>query len=102
MKYALALELKNAGYEQKKNRVSFLNNYIDNEGNLITEGEMVYCPSLSELIEACGEKFHGIYIAGGDWKTHGFRSNKEWDDVYTHGSTPSESVARLWLAINIH
>ena len=57
-------------------------------------------PSLEELINACGNKFHGIYTRNKEWVSHGFLSKKEFDDKYCYGSTPSQAVKNLWIAIN--
>lgn len=60
-----------------------------------------YIPTLSELIEACTKIGDGciqlnINTSGcGAW--HGSKYKRE---VYAKGSTPEETVARLWLALN--
>lgn len=55
-------------------------------------------PSLEELIEACKSKFQYLYkIAGGGWLVHGINDDTL---VEVKGSTPTEAVARLWLALN--
>lgn len=61
----------------------------------------VACPTLSELIEACGDDFFGIKrskVAGvwGAW----VYADAEVDDTHCLGSTPEEAVAKLWLALN--
>jgi hypothetical protein len=55
-----------------------------------------FLPTLSELITACGEKFFSISLYCGKWRcaASGYEG---YDDLY---STPSEAVARLWLALN--
>lgn len=53
-------------------------------------------PSLSQLIEECGQKLWGLTRHGNIWQTN-------WKDGMageTAGKTPEEAVARLWLAIN--
>lgn len=96
MNYELAKELKEAGFEQKK--ASHLP-HIDNEGPFCcVEGCNVYAPTLSELIEACGERFSQLVAPtktiGKIWVASGFGWKEEG------GSTPEEAVARLWLALN--
>jgi len=86
MNYELAKQLKDAGFEKKSGAPIFIEDDF-------------FPPSLSELIEVCGKGFHGIYIAD-NWKAHGFKSDNEFDDIYTMGSTPEEAVANLWLALN--
>lgn len=82
MDYNLAKQLKDRGFPQMDGR--YLNN-----------GE-VYVPTLEELIEACGTEFgrfirqeHDSWIASSE-------TNKETG----YGSTPTEAVAKLWLALN--
>lgn len=57
--------------------------------------------TLSELIEACGDKFESLtqfYIASPE------RLTTYWfaklDNIEQRGTTPEEAVARLWLALN--
>jgi hypothetical protein len=63
-------------------------------------GDRAYVPTLEELIEACGENFAWL---------HQSVKSKKWaarDFIYDdgppsgQGSTPTEAVARLWLALN--
>ena len=55
-----------------------------------------FLPTLSELIAACGEKFVSLTLNRGEWRCTA-SSHEGHDDLY---STPSEAVARLWLALN--
>ena len=55
-----------------------------------------FLPTLSELIAACGERFSSLILDGGKWRCTA-SGHEEDDDLY---STPSEAVARLWLALN--
>ena len=62
------------------------------------EEEPVF-PTLSELIDACGEEFQGMSRLGdGTWEAHLIGYSNAYGHV--HGTTPEEAVARLWLAIN--
>ena len=70
--------------------------------------ERVYCedpahfPTLSELIEACGDKFQRLETpikATKREKTWWYAHSTEPED-FTVGDTPEEAVARLWLALN--
>jgi hypothetical protein len=58
--------------------------------------ESWFLPTLSELIAACGDKFFSLIFDCGKWRctASGYEGH---DDLY---STPSEAVARLWLALN--
>lgn len=81
--YELALELKKAGFPQ------------------LEEGDYVSIPSLEQLIEACGEKLNGLINKGGVWiATGGEHRGFYGDDFVPVGKTPTEAVARLWLALN--
>lgn len=89
--YQLALELKNAGFPQKKHSVNY-------------NGDLLTYPSLEELIEACGNDFillsKSITGPGEHWIAVGGK----WDSKTQHerrGETPKEAVARLWLTLLI-
>lgn len=99
MNYELAKQLKDAGFPFKKYTCKFK----DHEGF----GTCDYCqpvsPPLEELIEACGEGF--------DWLTQKTVPNKigNWcaqkrnaiaGEQCVVGTTPTEAVARLWLALH--
>jgi len=126
--YELAKELKGAGFPQK-NRGSY---WIQHNGKLTTRNDNgrehykprvwtlapfvkgaikglertydnAYAPTLSELIEACGEEFEELGYLGkaeaGTFRWYAVeRSTDDYDRVY--GSTPEEAVARLWLTLN--
>lgn len=120
MNYELARGLKDAGFPQKEygsygdgeryqfretddpfvpnNRTMWVRYYND---DFIQEhlSEIVYFPTLSELIEACEEEFYSVNQNatndGKGWSAESWGSA----DVET-GNSPSEAVARLWLALN--
>lgn len=87
MKYELAKELKDAGLVwEERNQLSF------------SRAETY--PTLSELIEACGEHF--AFLAKNDDGTEWF-ATAEHLGVGSYKSkaiTPLEAVARLWLKMN--
>jgi hypothetical protein len=58
--------------------------------------ESWFLPTHSELITACGEKFFSLILDCGKWRCTA-SEYEGYDDLY---STPSEAVARLWLALN--
>ena len=107
MKYELAKELKDAGFPQE-GEGRFLEspehpypesptrdggNWNEAHGRYLNA--LSVAPTLSELIEACGELFSNL-----DRDPFG-----KWEALATHGqghegSTPEEAVARLWLALN--
>lgn len=103
MNYELVLELKKAGFPQEGNGESTINPYCPNAGKPHEDDDcVIYCPTLSELIEACGEPFLLLkqniseptfkrWEAGSYW-------NKKTNQCFA--ITPEEAVARLWLALN--
>lgn len=84
MNYELALQLKNAGFpgSEKWEDCKVL---FRNSENMNDDREVV---SLSELIEACENKFDSLYLSSGRWYTGSCT-----------GSTPEEAVANLWLSL---
>jgi hypothetical protein len=60
-----------------------------------------YVPTLSELIEACGEMFGSLvkstHFGATMWLAHSRNARPAKTEG---GSTPEEAVARLWLALN--
>lgn len=90
MDYELALKLKNAGFPLRKNCS------CDND-NCVHLNE----PTLEELTEACPkETKDGRFTlqTDGDKWVAGYQRG-EYIFTFESGSTPTEAVARLWLAI---
>ncbi len=55
-------------------------------------------PPLSELIEACGDRFYSLNrprIDSNKWRADAFII----PNVTVEGSTPEEAVAKLWLEL---
>lgn len=114
MNYELAKELKDAGFPQKKLEISGVYAGICKHGMYgFSEGrescdcgeeETVHFPTLEELIEACGDGFDGLMSQKrvsdslGEWVAMKDRY-KSLDECF-FGKTPTEAVARLWLALN--
>ncbi len=100
MNYELAKELKNAGFKVPPIHEGFwFDEYGQRCGNV--HGS-TYIPTLEELIEACGEITLQGEGTNGEWRArkvlnHG--STEETQELVV-GSTPTEAVARLWLALN--
>ena len=65
-------------------------------------GDRAYVPTLEELIEACGDEFgHVARLHGGKhWRASGRDNDEEYSLIEELGATPTEAVARLWLALN--
>lgn len=104
MNYELAKQLKEAGFPQPNaNNSDGLNGYkgTSHQGKWLTiiNGywfiDGVYIPTLSELIEACGDEF--AYLKR-------YWPSKIWeagcDTFEQQDSSPEEAVANLWLALN--
>ena len=99
MEYKIAKLLKDAGYPQRETGnvegfpgyvgygLGFLYNY-NNE-------EPVYSPTLSEVIESCGDKFFELTRYSSSWAACGNETGLDG-----RGNTPEEAVANLWLLIN--
>lgn len=93
MTYELAKELKEAGFPQR------CCSFIDCRHGMDKGIECVYKPHLSELIEACGRDFGGLYrsrVPEPTWEASGY----ERDDFHFLADTPEEAVAYLWFALN--
>ena len=102
MNYEIYKKLKDLGFKQ----------HGDNQDGYVSfNGEDVYAPLLSELIEACGEKMtlsNNICMPG-EWfmKDGWLATNEDPESCYYRdpkyygcGQTPEESVANLWLELN--
>lgn len=60
----------------------------------------IHTPSLSELIEACGDKFKHLSKNGSDtyiWEAVGITDKGYWGAT---GQVPEEAVAKLWMELN--
>lgn len=98
MDYPLAKALKEAGFRQEGNGRSI----VDPRLIVARRVDRAYVPTLEELVEACGERFHSLIRCGKvDWDAC------EWAEPSAHiqpirvkGSTPEKAVAMLWLGLN--
>ena len=117
--YKLAKQLKDAGFPQKDNIYSMAYGKKDRARiysviDIDEGGDCIDCivPTLSELIEACGNGFYGLrkwtlLDKNGDEEKDGwqamdnFHDDKEhYDEIGTcQGKTPEEAVARLYLKL---
>ena len=101
MNYELAKKLK----EVKFHKLIKDTRYCETDGKECTESSCY--PTLSELIEACGDRFGELGQYDREkrpgWIVHGHE--KIWDSdepghIRVEGSTPEEAVALLWLELN--
>lgn len=101
MNYELAKNLKDAGFPNSQN-------WYD-DGNTMWGGiEMEPpAPTLSELIEACGERFEGLrrcedpdIVTNYIWGAYAYLEGRTDASFEASGKTSEEAVAKLWLALN--
>lgn len=88
--YELAKKLKDAGFPQYNHSPEYRGDRLNESPNI------PYEPTLSELIEACGDGFINLYNFGSFWQTN-FKDGMAGE---TAGKTPEEAVANLWLKLN--
>lgn len=91
--YELCKELKEAGFPQPIPAVKGAYQVLSED----RRDTAVYEPTLSELIEACGEGLGDLTRSHSGWATN---VENVLRNPQTEGSTPEEAVARLWLALN--
>lgn len=115
--YELAKQLKDAGFPQDlyvgDRHYSFIShprmgipsqwsvNIRTAEIYLPVKDDECKIPTLSELIEACGDRFYSlVYATDNDWRC--FVESRDQEDYISssQGSSPEEAVANLWLALN--
>lgn len=104
MTYELAKELKDAGFPQTGK-----GNFYGGDGSALggTTIDVVYKPTLSELIEACVDfPRHQISLYGrNDDRWEATRVRLDMTDypqlasITKYGVTPEEAVANLWLTL---
>lgn len=97
MDYNLAKQLKDAGFPQEMKKGTYLCKTIGINIDSFAEFDntLSYSPTLSELIEACGDNFDALETLGGG-KKWGARCGSE----EVHADSPLEAVALLWVALN--
>lgn len=96
MKYELAKQLKDAGFPMHLKKNWNMNECPYQFGIFLhNDGEEYLFPTISELIEACGDNFKALD-----------RYNEAKWFAYSHtvssdrAETPEEAVAKLWLELN--
>lgn len=99
MTYELAERLKHAGFPQGAGTYTRNPKYKGKTLKDIDDNTYAFTPSLSELIEACGDRFKmlvrhdSVSHQVGHWQAIGDNQDR-WN------KTPEEAVANLWLALN--
>ena len=115
--YKLAKKLKDVGFQQKyyfgvsyyvadKDIPNTIHIHTPDAPGFYNEKRLpikVKIPTLSELIEACGDGFASLN-KGIDNKFHAWATRtdtvKHIEDIYGEGEVPEEAVANLWLKLN--
>jgi hypothetical protein len=109
MDHALAKQLKDAGFPQigsGKWQFAHSSGFTLKAPYKGDERDLIYHPTLEELIEACGGDFGELERDFDDepkwiWRAVSDAPYNADGAFHTgEGSTPTESVARLWLALN--
>lgn len=104
MDYELAKRLKDTGFPQK--HLNLWDDKCDKEHSLgmATECCGVYIPTLSELIEACGDKITSIERIEDKWRATWLdkvnRGTTYTPCFFEDGETPEVAVANLWVELN--
>jgi hypothetical protein len=115
MKREVARELKSAGFpiqffrvghkfypsekssrwseESRHNGVTVTPYELQNHSRDIEEG--YYCPTLPDLIEACGEHFARLYVEAAIWT-----AESDHPPVVARARSAEEAVAKLWLDLH--
>ena len=76
----------------REHGVTITNYELKNRLQDIEDG--YYCPTLPDLIEACGEDFAGLSIEKTIWTAQG-----KDPGTFAIADSPEEAVARLWFAL---
>lgn len=97
--YELALKLKEEGFPQG------MDNFVDPDNTICTVDytckESIYCPTLSNLIKACGDKFYELVkCVSGPKVTFSWFAISITLKVFGTGLSPEEAIANLWLELN--
>lgn len=97
MTYELAKKLKDAGFPDSEY-------WREIDGNYYHDADRWPCPSLSELIEACGEvnfNLNAMAMRGKNNTWYAGVEDKDYREVARgNGKTPEEAVANLYLELN--
>ena len=118
--YELALKLKEVGFPRPEEGQFWVKGgktviYAYEEHDKEKLG-LSYCPTLSELIEACGKMF---FVLTRFWESDTWFANNYFGEnpgcyadpkteelicpgINGIGKTPEEAVAKLWLKLNEH
>lgn len=98
----LPRQLKDAGFPNMKAHISKdinITTHLGKEVSRTVEEEIIgyEMPTLSELIEACGECNFTLAQSNSLWNASGADGSSYW---IKKGNTPEEAVTKLWLELN--
>ena len=110
MTYQLAKQLKDAGYPQDGGCGVYLDEtkeqFFGRAYQQIPEPFTVI-PTLSELIDACGDRFGVLIRYTNAWKVYDVKADiavmngdPETQGIAVTGETPEEAVAKLYLKLH--
>jgi hypothetical protein len=104
MNYKLATKLKKAGFPQEFKKGDWICYHgIEStmEKTCDCYGDaLYYYPTLSELIEACGDGFENLTLKNEKWLCNYFEDQEiVFESQDSEGSTPEEAVANLYLKL---
>lgn len=110
MKNELAKKIKNSGFPNIKSGEHFDHRLGSHRGDYGGDSDYpCHCnedkfPTLSELIEACGDRFKALIKRKDGWITTQEYTNEVltllMEGYASSGSSPEEAVANLWLKLN--
>ncbi len=115
LSYELCLKLKEAGFPQEteffhipefRDRPERPDTFEEVDGEWgearsFSEMQSVAAPTLSELIEACGDVYWDVYKTSNSTKGTFFVAEVLFEGKVEEGSCPEEAVANLYLALKI-
>lgn len=103
MNYELAKELKEAGFPQSATAFGTFIMHPEETGPIFNHSRDMYAPTLEELIEAC-DGLNGLFSQLKRIAPERGSVEPRWlaygGEFGEQGSTPTEAVARLWIALN--
>lgn len=113
LNYDLCTRLKEARFPQQLNEGDLICKHSDDPSLAHRFGcreDKIYKPTLSELIEACGDDFDRLQQSRlfdqkisriQQWSAWKIRTKKDhFENIVFVGSTPEEAVANLYLELN--
>ena len=99
MNYELAKKLKDAGFPQEvraDNKFNYRAEYIED----LETHESARIPSLSELIEACGDTFRGLIREPQSNGKISWWCESKFPHTIQNYNSPEEAVANLYMELN--